>query len=136
MSVQFTVTFTGTLGVPFLTEFILMYKMVVLMHGARASWDLNALTVLALTFANAAVYLPLLDKQRQNIASVALRADNFSPARVLSACFAHANVEHLFNNVRKAASTTPSRALPPPIVCNPTLHTHTHTLLCGGSSSG
>ena len=136
LSVQFTVTFTGTLGVPFLTEFILMYKMVVLMHGARASWDLNALTVLALTFANAAVYLPLLDKQRQNIASVALRADNFSPARVLSACFAHANVEHLFNNVRKAASTTPSRALPPPIVCNPTLHTHTHTLLCGGSSSG
>ena len=93
---------------PYHNTIILTPKMKVLMHGALASWDLNALTVLALIIANASAYLPLLDKQRQNLASVALRADNFSPARVLSACFAHANEEHLFNNVRKAVSTTPS----------------------------
>ena len=102
---QFIVTmFLGPLGAPF----ILGVRMMVLWYGAVASWDLNALAVLALILANAAAYGPLLDKQRQNLASVALRADNFSPARVLSACFAHANEEHLFNNVRKAVSTTPS----------------------------
>ena len=112
LSMHFTFTmFMGPLGAPFLT----MYKMVVLMHGARASWDLRALAVLALIIANAAAYLPLLDKQRQNLASVALRADNFSPARVLSACFAHANEEHLFNNVRK-----PSR--PPRVTCPASVH--------------
>ena len=105
LSMQFIVTmFLGPLGAPF----ILGVRMMVLWYGAVASWHLNALAVLALILANAAAYGPLLDKQRQNLASVALRADNFSPARVLSACFAHANEEHLFNNVRKAVSTTPS----------------------------
>ena len=101
-----------------------------LWHGAIASWHLRALTVLALILANAVAYGPLLDKQRQNMASVGLRADNFSPARVLSACFAHANDDHLFNNVRKAFSTTPSHA--PASVHGE--QPSTPTLLCGGSS--
>ena len=86
----------------------------VVLYGALASWDLNALAVLGLIVANATAYLPLHDKQRQNLRSVGLRADNFSPARVLSACFAHADPMHLLNNVRKAVSNHSESRAPPP----------------------
>ena len=58
--------------------------------------------MLGLIVANALAYKPLHNKQRQNLRSVGLRADNFSPERVLSACFAHADEKHLLNNVRKS----------------------------------
>ena len=80
----------------------LLYLGEVVLYGALASWDLNALAVLGLIVANALAYLPLHNKQRQNLRSVGLRADNFSPERVLSACFAHADEKHLLNNVRKS----------------------------------
>ena len=86
----------------------------VVLYGALASWDLNALAVLGLIVANAAAYLPLHDKQRQNLRSVGLRADNFSPARVLSACFAHADEMHLLNNVRIAVPNYSESRGPPP----------------------
>ena len=93
----------------------LLYLGEVVLYGALASWDLNALAVLGLIVANALAYKPLHNKQRQNLRSVGLRADNFSPARVLSACFAHADEKHLLNNVLKKAVSNPSeyRALPP-----------------------
>ena len=81
----------------------------VVLYGALASWDLNALAVLGLIVANALAYKPLHNKQRQNLRSVGLRADNFSPARVLSACFAHADEKHLLNNVRSKSRLEPQR---------------------------
>ena len=99
------------------------------LYGALASWDLNALAVLGLIVANAAAYLPLRDKRLQDLRSVALRADNFSPARVLSACFAHADEMHLLNNVRISVSK-PASIVPRLRSAQPS----THHPCCGSSS--
>ena len=100
-----------------------------MLYGALASWDLNALAVLGLIVANAAAYLPLRDKRLQDLRSVALRADNFSPARVLSACFAHADEMHLLNNVRISVSK-PASIVPRLRSAQPS----THHPCCGSSS--